>query len=244
MESNLQVLLLHNQEKYLDGTADLINTYWSRSKAARLWTLEKSCDKLPCSIILVLTENGKEEVIGHSRVVEAQGADNACYVETVVVKSDLRGRGFGRRLMEESEKFASCKGYKQMFLNTIDKEKFYSHLGYTESHPVITLGANASKLPQHMIDKLTQTTTRCTPSLPPPTATALPPPSNTVGAPPHPNPNDFTITTAAPPPPPPLPPTSKKCQPTEGCNTHVMELCCDPSKVTWMRKDLIPKVSS
>ena len=38
-----------------------------------------------------------------------------------------------------------------MYLNTLDKQGFYSHLGYTPCGPVVSLGANASRVSQQFV---------------------------------------------------------------------------------------------
>ncbi|ESO88391.1 hypothetical protein LOTGIDRAFT_147986, partial [Lottia gigantea] len=119
----------------------------------RIQSLEISRDSLPCSLIMVRNHAGKSEVIGHAKIMEAQGVDKACYIESVFIREDLRGKGYGKKIMLEAEKYSSGKGFKQMFLNTLDKQDFYSHLGYKLSHPVLTLGANAHRIPQAMVRK-------------------------------------------------------------------------------------------
>ena len=44
----------------------------------RLYSLEKSCDDLPCSLILL--QNSR--IIGHSRVLEVHGIESACLIES------------------------------------------------------------------------------------------------------------------------------------------------------------------
>ena len=53
-------------------------------------------------------------------------------VEYVAVRDDLRGRGIGRRLMEETEAEARRRGCSYMFLDTMSYQapEFYRKLGY------------------------------------------------------------------------------------------------------------------
>ena len=55
------------------------------------------------------------------------------YVNALWVHDDLRGRGFGRQLMEKIEAEAARHGCKNAFLNTMSFQapEFYKKLGYT-----------------------------------------------------------------------------------------------------------------
>lgn len=41
--------------------------------------------------------------------------------------------------------------FQTIFLNTIDKQDFYSHLGYTKCGPVTSLGDVAHRVPDHLV---------------------------------------------------------------------------------------------
>jgi predicted N-acetyltransferase YhbS len=59
----------------------------------------------------------------------------------VVVWKNLRGRGIGRYLMKEAEKY--CKytlKLHEIYLSTTDKEEFYKKLGYEHCDPVTIFG--------------------------------------------------------------------------------------------------------
>lgn len=47
--------------------------------------------------------------------------------------------------------FCFSLGFLRAFLNTIDKEGFYSYLGYDKCGPVTSLGANAHRLPDDIV---------------------------------------------------------------------------------------------
>jgi len=55
------------------------------------------------------------------------------YVDALWVEADLRGKGWGRKLMEAAEKIGKEKGAHFANLNTMDFEAlpFYQKLGYT-----------------------------------------------------------------------------------------------------------------
>ena len=49
--------------------------------------------------------------------------------------------------------------FKTVYLNTLDKQGFYSHLGYTPCGPVVSLGANASRVSQQFVSTIVNTMT-------------------------------------------------------------------------------------
>ena len=57
----------------------------------------------------------------------------------VIIARRLRGRGLGRRIMEEAELHAAKQSYRTMHLSTHDKVDFYSHLGYVDGPKVSPL---------------------------------------------------------------------------------------------------------
>jgi GNAT superfamily N-acetyltransferase len=61
-----------------------------------------------------------------------------CQVESVRVRSDLRGRGLGRELMEHVIELARARGAARVELTTNAKrvraQEFYAELGFVASH--------------------------------------------------------------------------------------------------------------
>ncbi|XP_046571177.1 N-alpha-acetyltransferase 80-like [Haliotis rubra] len=187
----MELFPLHSHKEWLQDCAGLLNSEWPRSIAARLYSLEKSCDDLPVSLVLV----AENKVVGHSRLASVQGIRNSCLLESVVVPKDLRGKGLGRKLMDKTEEYAKSAGFKTIFLNTIDKEEFYRHLGYQPSGPVASLGANAHLIPDSLISKMMGGSMTNSPDTAKEATVAELPSSDTSNPPPP-----------APPPPPPIPP--------------------------------------
>jgi len=56
------------------------------------------------------------------------------HIDQVWLHESIRGRGYGRRLMEEAEAHAAGEGCRRAFLNTMSTEalSFFEHVGYYE----------------------------------------------------------------------------------------------------------------
>ncbi|XP_026754578.1 N-alpha-acetyltransferase 80 [Galleria mellonella] len=135
---NLSVLLLHYYPEYLKQCCDLINEEWPRSETARMMSLQASCDALPTSFIIV---DDKKLVIGHCKLTPIPSIPESCFVETVVIKKNLRGKRLGSYLMRYIEDY--CKNVlhlKMIHLSTKGQEDFYAKLGYTVCKPVSIYG--------------------------------------------------------------------------------------------------------
>ncbi|XP_066206419.1 LOW QUALITY PROTEIN: hyaluronidase-3-like [Saccopteryx leptura] len=94
---------VHCRPELLDACADLINEQWPRSRASRLHSLGQSSDNFPLCLVLLSphpTPGKASIVVGHARLSRVLDRPQSLLVETVVVARALRGRGFGRCLME------------------------------------------------------------------------------------------------------------------------------------------------
>ncbi|KAJ9578776.1 hypothetical protein L9F63_004984, partial [Diploptera punctata] len=132
----MDVLLIHEFPQYADQCCDLINLEWPRSKTARMRSLEMSCDTLPTSLILV--NSGK--VIGHSKLSQIPSIPSGCFIESVVIHPEFRGKGLGKFLMMKTEEYIQSLGLETAYLSTIDKQEFYSKLGYIECEKISIYG--------------------------------------------------------------------------------------------------------
>ncbi|NIG60033.1 hyaluronidase-3 isoform X2 [Pontoporia blainvillei] len=124
---------VHCRPELLDACADLINEQWPRSRASRLHSLGQSSDAFPLCLMLLSprpTPEADPIVVGHARLSRVLDRPQSLLVETVVVARALRGRGFGRCLMEGLEAFAQARGFRRLHLTTHDQLHFYAHLGY------------------------------------------------------------------------------------------------------------------
>ncbi|XP_062503543.1 N-alpha-acetyltransferase 80-like [Corticium candelabrum] len=142
---SVECKLLHDCPDFLRGAVEILNSEWKMSQAAREHAISRSSDDLPCSLLLV---SEGDEVIGHARISAVVGIPSGVFIESVVVAKRLRGRGYGRTIMEECEKFARRMRKDTLYLSTHDKEAFYRHLGYT-SGPIVSPLGQSSKLISH-----------------------------------------------------------------------------------------------
>ncbi|KRX75060.1 N-acetyltransferase 6 [Trichinella sp. T6] len=138
---SMEVYPLHSHLEYTDECIKLLNAEWPRSSHSRSHSLAKSNDHLPVSLVLVRTSD--QRLLGHARLCRIPDRPQWCLLESVVIEKSERGRGLGRHLVQECERFAQKVGFLTIYLTTVDRESFYKHCGYTVCDPVITVGANA-----------------------------------------------------------------------------------------------------
>ncbi|XP_063152512.1 N-alpha-acetyltransferase 80 [Candoia aspera] len=160
----LTAVPLHKRPDLLEACADLINEEWKRSRTSRIHSLQKSSDNFPTCLVLIRTLRLMEEtaegktpntqcqLLGHARLSRVVGQSKSLFVETVVVAKTLRGKGYGRKLMEAVENFAKAHGYQRLYLTTHDKQHFYAHLGYSLSKPVQCAGFISSMVPMEFLE--------------------------------------------------------------------------------------------
>ncbi|XP_077579095.1 N-alpha-acetyltransferase 80 [Stigmatopora nigra] len=153
-EDEIHTIPIHLRPDLLLPCADLVNSEWHRSQAARVHSLQKSCPDFPTCLVLIQGPKDTERTLGHARLSRVIGHIDSLFVESVVISKAERGKGYGRTLMEMTEDYAKKRGFKRLCLTTHDKQKFYSHLGYTLSTPVQNAGAVASLVPTEMLLKL------------------------------------------------------------------------------------------
>ncbi|XP_037707104.1 N-alpha-acetyltransferase 80 isoform X2 [Choloepus didactylus] len=222
---------VHCRPELMDACADLINEQWPRSRASRLHSLGQSSDAFPLCLMLLSTRPTPDAapiVVGHARLSRVLDQPKSLLVETVVVARALRGRGFGRRLMEGLEVFAQARGFSRLHLSTHDQLHFYAHLGYQLSNPVQGLVFTSRRLPTTLLSAFPRATSHQPPcKAPNPTAQA--PPRSSKGPPlPPPPPLPKSLTT---PPPPVAGPPPKNL-----LETQYRDLRGCP--VFWMEKDI------
>ncbi|BFZ07486.1 hypothetical protein BsWGS_10525 [Bradybaena similaris] len=244
----MEVVPLHKHKKLTDACADILNSHWPRSKAARSHAFSKSCDQLPVCLAFIQQDGGLEKVLGFSKLSAVQGISNACLVESVIVREADRGKGLGKVLMKLTEDYAQRLGMKAVYLTTIDKEGFYARIGYVRCSPVISLGDNAHRVPEALLKKLLGTsnssldTVSCPlegrdhqPQSIKPALLQNTRRSDTIAA----CPSEQPLVGITPPAPPP-PPTNncpRSTVPPGSYSQAVMRM--DPNCIVWMKKDLL-----
>ncbi|GAA6229695.1 N-alpha-acetyltransferase 80 [Lates japonicus] len=147
----IRVVPIHRRPDLLVPCADLVNSEWQRSQAARVHSLQKSCPEFPVSLVLLRGHRETDRLLGHVRLSRVVGHSSSLFVESVVVSKAERGKGYGRTLMEETERYSKRRGFKRLCLTTHDKQHFYAHLGYVLSTPVQNAGAMTSFVPMEML---------------------------------------------------------------------------------------------
>lgn len=219
----MHVHVLHKNKQYLEECVAVLNEEWPRSKTARIHSLEKSCDNFPVNLVLV---DDKDVTIGHSRLSLVVGREKSCFIESVVVKKALRGKGLGKFLMQETEEFAKRAGFTTAYLTTHDKQDFYQHIGYQFCKPIVSCGALSPSLPQTFLDRLAatsleqdQTDTAFTEKPQGGKKDPIKPPAPSI------------------PPPPAAPPAPKPVSERSNLNQEISKW--DPSEISWMKKDLV-----
>ncbi|XP_072223291.1 N-alpha-acetyltransferase 80 [Leuresthes tenuis] len=256
----IRAVPIHQRPDLLVPCADLVNSEWQRSQAARVHSLQKSCSEFPVCLVLLQGHRGTERLLGHARLSRVTGHSSSLFVESVVVSKEERGRGYGRTLMEETERYAKRRGFKRLCLTTHDKQHFYAHLGYVLSTPVQSTGAVMAFVPMEMLMRLsrfpneeastrkqtlTQTEAQVSQdnrdsggasvvgssfSLPPP-----PPPPPSISTPPPPPPPSIST---PPPPPPSIPPPQSAEQLVVQTLTETPYRDAKGVSIFWMNKDI------
>lgn len=222
---------VHCRPELLSACADLINDQWPRSRASRLHSLGQSSDAFPLCLMLLSphpTPGASPIVVGHARLSRVLDHPHSLLVETVVVARALRGRGFGRRLMEGLETFARARGFRRLHLTTHDQLYFYAHLGYHMGEPVQGLVFTNRRLPTTFLRAFSKTPCPQPPCKGPILAAQAIPRSSKGPPLPLPPPLPQSLTTSPPPSPGPLAQSllETRYQDLKGC------------PIFWMEKDI------
>eukprot|EP00102_Acyrthosiphon_pisum_P023036 XP_016660246.1 PREDICTED: N-acetyltransferase 6 isoform X2 [Acyrthosiphon pisum] len=142
-----EVFPLHRNKHLIKQCCAVINSEWPRSEMARLHSLEASCDTLPTSLVLVEKEEDNfKAVLGHSKITPIPSIPDGGFIETVVIVNHHRGQGLGKYLMCKTEEFIKTLGLNFAYLSTIDKQEFYSKLGYIQCQPISIYGGCLSSI--------------------------------------------------------------------------------------------------
>jgi N-acetylglutamate synthase-like GNAT family acetyltransferase len=139
--TSYQVFPIHKRPEFIDQCIHLINSEWPRSRVARLWSLESSKDKLPTSLVLIKNE---QLVLAHAKLSQIPADSESVFLESVVVSQQQRGKGYGKLIVKETEKY--CREFlqlKSIVLSTVGQEMFYAKLGYENCEPISLFGSGS-----------------------------------------------------------------------------------------------------
>jgi N-acetylglutamate synthase-like GNAT family acetyltransferase len=123
-------------------------------KIGRKVALNRSNDDFPINWILI---QGDGRLIGHAATAKQPNpnvSSSIIFISSVVIDGSLRGSGLGRLLMQKLESELRHMTFRRLELCTINKESFYSRLGYqtvkrdlnflNESKPEVTIESKQS----------------------------------------------------------------------------------------------------
>ena len=127
MSNSLRVVKLHDTPELLTDCALLLNEEWPRSLTSRLHSIQKSCNSLPISLILIDSEN---RLLGHIRVKKEFANTDSAFIESLVIEKSQRGKGLGKLLMNQTEVMVKQMGFKKITLTTTDQMGFYTRIGF------------------------------------------------------------------------------------------------------------------
>lgn len=90
----------------------------------------------------ICSETGKPiNVLGHLRLVPVPADDKACFVESMVIHHNFRGKGIGSFFIHEAEKFCEqVLHLKTIFLSTYDSGEFYMKIGFQLTSAICVYG--------------------------------------------------------------------------------------------------------
>ncbi|XP_040448747.1 N-alpha-acetyltransferase 80 isoform X1 [Falco naumanni] len=237
MSEELSLVPLHQRPELLEACAKLLGEEWGKSRASRLHMLQRSSDTFPTCLLLLrsrgraeapATQEGPCQLVGHVRLSRVAGRPHDLFVESVVVARALRGQGYGRQLMEATERWAQARGFGCLHLTTHDKQHFYAHLGFVLGEPVQSVAFLSPAIPTAVLRLF---------SAPPGAATA------TTARPRVPSGPLSPCQTPAAPPPPPPPPTVVWARGVlaENSRQSLLETPHRDAKglpIFWMKKDI------
>uniref|UniRef100_A0A914HEJ8 N-acetyltransferase domain-containing protein n=1 Tax=Globodera rostochiensis TaxID=31243 RepID=A0A914HEJ8_GLORO len=134
---------LVDKPELIDQCIDLLNEEWPRSREWRRVGLERLlCPSPPMAYVLIDIASGT--LVGHARLCPLDLEGSGCWVESVLVRKGMRGRGTGQKLMAMVEAEARRHGFNKICLSTTDQTNFYRHCSYQESNqPIQNCGSSA-----------------------------------------------------------------------------------------------------
>ncbi|VDM09212.1 unnamed protein product [Wuchereria bancrofti] len=134
---------LTKKENLCTECIELLNQEWPRSVGARENTLRKSLNSTP-PMSFIMVDKKTDKLVGHARLCPLLAVSQSCWIESVIINRNLRGKGLGYWLMAQLEDEARKFGFKKAYLSSENKQAFYAKCGYTSCEPVLNVGANTA----------------------------------------------------------------------------------------------------
>jgi predicted N-acetyltransferase YhbS len=90
----------------------------------------------------ICSETGKQiNVLGHLRLVKVPADKYSCFVESMIVHPDFRGKGIGTFFLRQTQKFCEeVLHLKSIYLSTYDSGEFYMKIGFYLTPAVCVYG--------------------------------------------------------------------------------------------------------
>ncbi|CAG9807449.1 unnamed protein product [Chironomus riparius] len=91
---------------------------------------------------MICQETGsKINVLGHLRLVPVPADDKACFIESMIIRHEFRGKGLGSFFIQQAEKFCEeVLHLKSIFLSTYDSGEFYMKIGFNLTNAICVYG--------------------------------------------------------------------------------------------------------
>ncbi|KAI3413603.1 hypothetical protein GPALN_011092 [Globodera pallida] len=105
---------LVDKPELIDQCIDLLNEEWPRSREWRRIGLERLLGHSP-PMAYVLIDIASDTLVGHARLCPLDLESSGCWVESVVVRNGMRGRGTGQKLMAMVEAEARRHGFNKVY---------------------------------------------------------------------------------------------------------------------------------
>lgn len=101
------------------------------------------------SLVLVVEDTGRKKIIGagtlHIERKFSRSAGSCGHIEDIVVLSNVRSGGIGRKIIEELKELGSMYGCYKLILNSEEKNvPFYEKLGFQRKEVQMALYMNPS----------------------------------------------------------------------------------------------------
>jgi len=126
---------VHDEEQILRASQIMEEEWTSSGVKRRMERMFQGGRKL---ISVALVVDGVLQC--HARIQPVadhlRGDGPSCAVTSVITSTDVRGKGFGRKLMDFVEEVAKVEGYKYVYLWTDSAEGFYQKCAYKRCEPI------------------------------------------------------------------------------------------------------------